>query len=238
MVTEKSILPLRVNNVTVSKRDKLILNNITTEIRGSGITVIMGPNGAGKTTLLRAMHGLERIISGKITWNLKQSEARGQQAFVFQTPIILRRSVLNNIAYPLHVRKAENALALAEQWANQIGLGTSLELNALFLSGGEKQKLAIARALICKPDVLFLDEPTTNLDGQSTKEIEEVLLSAQQRGTKIIMTTHNLGQAKRLASDVIFLNQGKLYEQTKAQLFFKSPKTTQAKAYIQGDIVE
>ena len=106
------------------------------------------------------------------------------------------------------------------------------------ISGGEKQKLAVARALINTPEILFLDEPCANLDGRSTREIEAVLKQAELAGTRIVMATHNLGQARRLAGDVIFVHGGKILEITPANTFFDSPQTPQAKAFIQGDIVE
>ncbi len=236
----QSILPITLKNAVVQKRKKIILDGISLEIFDEGITIIMGPNGAGKTTLLRAMHGLERLNSGSVDWSIDQEDARSKQSFVFQTPIIMRRTVIENIAYSLTTRgeRRKSALTKAGRYADDFGLGSCHDLNAHFLSGGEKQKLAIARALISKPDVIFLDEPTTNLDGVSTREIEEILMATQKTGTKIIMTTHDLGQAKRLAKEVLFLNQGKLCEQSSATTFFNSPITTEAKAYIRGDIVE
>ncbi len=237
---DKSILPLSLKDAVVGKRKKIILDGISCNITSTGITIIMGPNGAGKTTLLRLIHGLEHLKNGSVKWSVLEVDARAKQSFVFQTPIIMRRTVVENIAYPLTVRgeNKKNALTLAGKFANDFGLGKYHDLNAQLLSGGEKQKLAIARALISKPEVVFLDEPTSNLDGQSTKEIEEILLATQKSGTKIIMATHDLGQARRLAKEVIFLNKGKLCEQNSATRFFNSPKSSQARAYIQGDIVE
>ena len=239
MVTP-SILPLKLESASVRKRGKTILDNISTELPATGLTVVMGPNGSGKTTLLRLMHGLERPRSGSVKWNVTDAEARARQAFVFQTPVMLRRSVLDNIAYPLLVRREAKATARqkAAQWAQDVGLGENPSLNAQYISGGERQKLAIARALIVEPEVVFLDEPTTNLDGQSMKEIESILLAAHKNGTRIILTTHDIGQAKRLANTVIFLNKGSLCEQSKASDFFNAPKTKAAQAYLKGDIVE
>ena len=235
-----SILPLKLENASVRKRGKVILDDISTELTPVGFTVVMGPNGSGKTTLLRLMHGLERPRSGSVKWSVTDEAARSRQAFVFQTPVMLRRSVLDNIAYPLiaHGEARATAREHASTWAADVGLGASLSLNARHLSGGERQKLAIARALIVKPEVVFLDEPTTNLDGQSMKEIEAILLTANQNGTRVILTTHDIGQARRLATDILFLNKGKLCEQGGATGFFKKPNSTAAQAYIKGDIVE
>lgn len=235
-----SILPLSVVDAVVRKKGKTILNNINLDLAATGFTVMMGPNGSGKTTLLRLMHGLERLRTGSVSWNVDETLARTQQAFVFQTPVIMRRSVLDNIAYPLTLRgrNKSEARAKAADWADHVGLAPRREINAQFLSGGERQKLAIARALMCEPQVLFLDEPTTNLDGRSTREIEAILLAAHQNGTRIVMTTHDIGQARRLASDVIFLNDGRLCETTPAKRFFKQPSSEPAQAYLRGDIVE
>jgi len=235
-----SILPLRLENAVVRKRGATILDDISLTFEPIGLTIVMGPNGAGKTTLLRLLHGLERPRSGLVNWNCDADDARGRQAFVFQTPVVMRRSVLDNIAYPLTVRGSSksDARSKAADWARSVGLGEALQLEAANLSGGERQKLAIARALICKPDVLFLDEPTTNLDGKSTREIETILQSAHNNGTRMIMTTHDIGQARRLATDVVFLNKGKLCDHSPAEMFFDGACSAEAKAYLNGEILE
>lgn len=236
----QTILPLSLENVTVRKRGKVLLNDVSAQFEATGFTIVMGPNGSGKTTLLRTLHGLERIRSGSLTWNSDLQTAQTQQAFVFQTPIIMRRSVLDNIAYPLILSGVgkQQAREQAHIWMATVGLAASEQMDAHFLSGGERQKLAIARALIAKPQVLFLDEPTTNLDGRSTREIEDILQQANQSGTRLIMTTHDLGQAKRLASEIVFLHNGHISETGPSKAFFKEPKTEQAAAFLKGDIVE
>lgn len=235
-----SILPVTLQDATVRKRGKTILDGATLKLQENGLTIVMGPNGSGKTTLLRLMHGLERPRSGTVNWNCPQVEARNRQAFVFQTPVMMRRTVLDNIAYPLNIRRMAKADARreAESWATNVGLGSKFNLEARFLSGGERQKLAIARALITNPDVLFLDEPSANLDGTSTREIEAILRTAHKSGTRIVMTTHDIGQARRLATDIVFLNNGKICEQSPARNFFSAARTSEAQAYLKGDIVE
>ena len=215
-----SILPLTLKDATVRKGGKTIIGPMSETIDPTGFTIFMGPNGSGKTTLLRLMHGLEHPRGGSVTW--------------------MRRTVVENIAYPLRVRgEAKNrTLAQAAKWAEIIGLGNALEQNAEVLSGGEKQKLAVARALIVQPEVLFLDEPTANLDGKATREIEGILLAAQADGVRILMATHHLGQARRLASDIIFLYQGQVHERATAEAFFNTPKTPESKSFLSGDIVE
>ena len=236
----KSILPMRLQGICVTKSKKPILTDINLEIGVSGFTIVLGPNGAGKTTLLRTMHGLDRTSAGTIKWLGQNNDIRKRQAFVFQTPIVMRRSVIDNLAYPLllnNIAKSQ-ALDMAQNCAKSIGLGHALEQNAGYLSGGEKQKLALARALIINPEILFLDEPTTNLDGAATREIEDMLLKAFNDGTRVIMTTHDIGQARRLATDILFIYRGRLHETSSATAFFEKCKTPESRAFLNGDIVE
>ena len=235
-----SLFPMTAKGVVVRRRGKRLLGPIDVSFEASGITVVLGPNGAGKTTFLKALHGLERLNGGDVTWNVPDKDAQSKQAYVFQTPIILRRSVRHNLAYPLSLArlgKDEN-IQLVVEWAQRIGLHDALDRPATRLSGGEKQKLALARALISKPEVLFLDEPCTNLDGRSTREIETLLRAAHQGGTKIIMATHDLGQARRLASDIIFIVDGHIHETGAVDTCFTNPQTPALSAFLKGDIVE
>lgn len=231
---------VQLTDVCVTRQGKAILGPITLALGGSGFTIVLGPNGAGKTTLLKVLHGVERLSSGKVAWSVGDRAARQEQAYVFQRPIMLRRSVRQNLAYPLQLLgmpKTEIAAKVAD-WAARIGLEAVIDHPAPRLSGGEKQKLALGRALIRAPKVLFLDEPCANLDGRSTREIETVLRDAHANGTRIVMTTHDLGQARRLASDVVFVLNGKLHEQGAAPEVFEGPATPEARAFFQGDIVE
>ncbi len=235
-----NLLPLTATGLTVQRRGKTLLGPIDLRLERTGLTVVLGPNGAGKTTFLKALHGIERLNAGTLTWNLTDAEARQQQAFVFQSPILLRRSVAANLAYPLSLARHPKALITKQvaQWAHRIGLGDALSRPAHRLSGGEKQKLALARALISDPKLLFLDEPCTNLDGRSTKEIEAVLQEAQQAGTRIILATHDLGQARRLATEVLFLKSGRIHESGPAASCLTTPQTPELRAFLNGDIVE
>lgn len=235
-----SILPLNVTDAVVRRRGKTLLGPISLQISQAGFTMIIGPNGSGKTTLLRAMHGLERLSGGAINWSQDQDAARQRQAFVFQTPIMLRRSVRDNLTYPLttHGTSKAQALSEAKTWAERIQLTEALDRPATLLSGGEKQKLALGRALIRKPDILFLDEPCANLDGRATREIEALLSHAHETGTRIVMATHDMGQARRLATEVFFIFKGQVHEYERAPLFFDAPKTRETKAFLSGDIVE
>ena len=200
----------------------------------------MGPHGSGNPPSLRLRHARERARTGPVTWAAETAMARRRQAIGFQTPVMMRRSVLDNIADPLCLQKIpkSDARDRARAWAQSVHLERRLELDAQLLSGGERQKLAIARALIVDPQVLFLDEPTTNLDGKSMREIETIVKDVAQNGTRIVMTTHDTGQARRLAHEVIFLNRGKICEHRASREFFAAPNSIEAQSYLQGDIVE
>lgn len=234
-----SLLPVEIAGLTLRRRGRSILGPVSARIEGPGITIVMGPNGAGKSSLLRALHGLERISAGTIRWPLPEPEARQRQAFVFQHPTLLRRSVLDNIAYPLRLRGQSRDVARtkAGAMAAEVGLSAHLGRPAQVLSGGERQKLALARAMIVAPDLLFLDEPCANLDPHATREIEALLLAARARGTRLVMATHDLGQARRLADEVWFLHQGRLCEATPAPEFFAGARSAEAQAHLRGELI-
>ena len=234
-----AILPLAIAGIEVRRRGRRILGPIDWRLEGEGITIVIGPNGAGKTTFLRSVHGLERLSRGTVRWSVADDEARKRQAFVFQSPVVMRRSVADCIAYPLRldgVPKPE-ARARAAQWAGRVGLESLLDRPAEVLSRGERQKLALVRALVREPEVLFLDEPCASLDGAATHEIEQILAGVRDHGARIVMSTHDMGQARRLATEVIFLHQGRMHESAMAADFFAAPQTAEARAFLRGDIV-
>ena len=234
------ILPLTLSDVVVRKRGRVILGPVSLTLPAEGFTIVLGPNGAGKSTLLRTMHGLDRIASGQLAWQVDRAEAQTRHAFVFQTPTMMRRSVRDSIAYPLRLHGTPRRAALdkAAEMAARFGLGEMLDRPAGVLSGGERQKLALARALIRKPEVLFLDEPCANLDGRAMREIEAALTEENARGTRILMATHHLGQARRLATDVLFLYRGALHEAGPAPDFFDAPRTRETRTFLEGGILE
>ena len=166
--------------------------------------------------------------------------ARHHQAFVFQRPVVLRRTVEENLTYPLRLRgePRSSARKAAQRWAERVGLAPHLSRRAMVLSGGEQQKLAIARALITDPALVFLDEPTASLDGRAMREIEAILLQAKADGTRLILSTHDMGQARRIADTVVFMLGGGVHETSAAEPFFSAPQTAQARAFLNGDIVE
>ncbi|MGR3636447.1 MAG: ATP-binding cassette domain-containing protein [Shimia sp.] len=235
-----AILPLTVTDAVVRRRGKVLVGPISAELETDGLTIVMGPNGAGKTTLLRLLHGMERVSKGQLMWQVPDPVARAAQAFVFQTPILMRRSALDNVAYPLlvHGVAQTEARARAADWLERVGLADSGSKPAHVLSGGERQKMALARALIRGPQIVFLDEPCANLDGRATREFEDLLAATRAEGTRIVMATHDIGQARRLAEDVWFIHHGRIHEAAPAEAFFATPQTPEARAFIQGDIVE
>lgn len=199
-------------------------------LRADGITAIMGPNGAGKSLLLRLLHGLIRPTSGSI-------DSPGRQAMVFQRPVMLRRSVEANLLFALRRTSRAPTARLCRDILTEIGLADRARQPARALSGGEQQRLALARALALEPETLFLDEPTASLDPAATLAIEKMVLRAAGNGTKIIFVTHDLGQSRRLASDVVFLHKGHLCEHSPAATFFDQPRSDQARAYLTGQLV-
>ena len=230
------MFPLTLQQVLVRRRGKVVIGPTDLVLRPAGPTIIIGPNGSGKTTLLRVMHGIERVTDGAVKW---QHDDPSQHAFVFQSPIVLRRSVTENLAYPLRLIKTpkpEIAKAV-DYWLDRIGLSENRNGPATRLSGGERQKLAIARALIRKPQVLFLDEPCANLDGHTTREIETLLQETTAGGTRLVMSTHDMGQARRLARDLVFMLHGKVHDGGDAEAVFTRPKTKELAAFLRGDIV-
>ena len=233
------ILPLRLSGATVQRRGKRLLGPVDLTLGPGGITVIVGPNGSGKTTLLRVMHGVERLTGGTADWAVPQRTAQARQAFVFQSPIMLRRSVAANLRYPLALhgvpRRAQDA-AVAD-WAARIGLDDALDTPAPRLSGGERQKLALARALIGGPEVLFLDEPCASLDGAATLAIEGLLRQARESGVRIVMATHDMGQARRLADDALFVLGGRIAVAGPRDSFFDGPTHPALASFLNGDIV-
>ena len=235
---ELKISPIKIKNISILLNDRIILRNINCQINDKSITAILGPNGAGKSLLLQTINGLTPILNGEITYNLKQLDVniRKQQAMVFQSPTLLRRTVLGNMEFVNSINKNTNMLDV-KSILKKVGLEAFNNKPARLLSGGEKQRLSLARALLIQPKLLLLDEPTANLDPYSLKLIEDLISEENSKGTTIILTTHDMSQAKRLASDIIFINKGEILEQTQAKIFFKEPQTIEAKRYLTGEIL-
>lgn len=215
-----------------------LIDAIDLDLPSRSLTVVMGPNGAGKSLLLRLMHGLLEPTYGTVLWGGRplDNTVRKRQSMVFQRPVLLRRSVAANIRFVLKLR----GLATPERTTEILeyaGLADQAYQPARLLSGGEQQRLALARALALDPRVLFMDEPTASLDPASTAAIESIVKRVHERGTKIIFITHDLGQARRLAEDVVFLNRGRLVEHTSASRFFDDPDSGEARDYLEGRLI-
>jgi tungstate transport system ATP-binding protein len=235
-VATRPLCPLELEGVTFAVRDRRLVDIARLSIGPDQRTVIMGANGAGKSLLLRLIHGLISPSSGSIAWNGAPVEAvRSRQAFVAQRPVMLRRSAAANIHFALagHLGAAERARRVAEALA-MARLEHLADTPARLLSGGEQQRLALARALARRPEVLLLDEPTASLDPASILAFERMIEAARSGGVKIIFVTHDIGQARRIADEVVFLHRGRLAEQTPAAAFFAGPRSQAARAYLEG----
>ena len=235
------ILPVHARGVVFEAGGRRLIDGIDLTLRPGVRTVIMGPNGAGKSLLLRLLHGLLQPSAGAILWGGRPADdpVRLRQAMVFQRPVLLRRAALANVTHALRARgmprrerheRARQVLAAA-------GLAALARTPARLLSGGEQQRLAMARALSLEPDVLFLDEPAASLDPASTLAIERLIQQAHERGTKIVLVTHDTGQARRLADEVVFLHRGRIEEHSPAARFFEAPASPRARAFLEGRLV-
>jgi len=224
------ILPLRLEGVAY----RAIIEPLTLELGAGPSTVILGANGAGKSVLMRLMHGLLAPTEGRISWS--SEDPRRHQAMVFQRPVMLRRSALANVAYALKLAGVADANRCAMAALEEVGLAHLAHRSARVLSGGEQQRLALARAWALHPEVLFLDEPTASLDPTATREIESLIRAFDAAGTKVVMATHNLGQARRLGDEVLFLHQGRLVERAQVGQFFAKPASAEAAAFIKGEL--
>ncbi|MSQ70102.1 MAG: ATP-binding cassette domain-containing protein [Betaproteobacteria bacterium] len=232
-------LPLRLDEVGFAAGGRAILERISVDIGAGSRTIILGANGAGKSVLMRICHGLLAPTAGRVQWNSPDSAgAPRRQAMVFQRPVMLRRSAIDNISFALKVSgvAGKDCADRAQQAIEYVGLGHVANRPARVLSVGEQQRLALARAWALRPEVLFLDEPTANLDPSATREVEIIIDAIRQAGSKIVMSTHNLGQARRLGDEVLFLHQGRLAEHSPIDRFFSRPASPEADAFVKGEL--
>lgn len=232
---------ISVKGLTIRREGRLLLDVRDLALYGPGPTMIIGPNGAGKSLLLRCLHGLIAPDSGQVLQDgtpLNKTH-RARQAMVFQSPVLLRRSVAANLDYVLKHRRVPRAKRVTRIAAllNEGGLSAQAGQPARSLSGGEAQRLAILRALACEPDILFLDEPTSALDPAATQAIEALILTAVERRTRIVMVTHNIGQARRLGHDIVVMHAGQIAEHSPADRFFDAPDTRIARRFLAGGLV-
>jgi tungstate transport system ATP-binding protein len=234
-----SDLPLMFSEVAIVAGGVTVLDEISLTLGPGAPTVLIGPNGSGKTTLLRAAMGLIPATRGRITWAGRETSPPDRRAILFQRPVMLRRSAAGNVRYALaaaSVPRSRRAQRAAELLAD-VGLEGLERRPARRLSGGEQQRLALARALARDPALLLLDEPAASLDPAATKAIEDIVRAVTARGVKVVMSTHDLGQAKRLAGDVVLLHRGRLIESGPAAEFFANPRTQEARTFIAGELL-
>jgi tungstate transport system ATP-binding protein len=231
-----SILPLTVERLCFEAGGNALLRDVSFVLPKGGVTAIIGPNGAGKSLTLRLCHGLLSPSSGALQWASPQGGQPRRHAMVFQRPVMLRRSARANITHALAAIGLADAAGRADRALARFGLAGLGERPARLLSGGEQQRLAIARAWAQEPEVLFLDEPTSQLDPGVTRQIEQTLASLEAEGMTIMIATHDLGQARRLARRILFFDRGRLVEDAPSHSFFAGPETATARAFITGDL--
>ncbi|MBX9776657.1 MAG: ATP-binding cassette domain-containing protein [Xanthobacteraceae bacterium] len=232
-------LPIHFDDVSFAVHGVTILDRINFAFVPGAPSVVIGPNGAGKTTLLRLAMGLIQPTSGRATWGGRTDAPLSRRAIVFQRPVMLRRSVAANLRYALEaagVSRADHDARLGELLA-LVGLAELGDRPARKLSGGEQQRLALARALAKDPQVLFLDEPTASLDPAATKAVEDLVRDVAARGIKVVMSTHDLGEARRLAGDVVLMHRGRIVEASDAAAFFNNPITDGARRFVAGELL-
>lgn len=222
---------LSVHSLGLTEGGTRIIDAATLELSAQR-NVVLGPNGAGKSTLLRLIHGLLHPSSGGLEWSKPLT-----QAMVFQRPVMLRTTALANVEYGLKLKGHATAdrQRLAAESLARVGLEHIASRPARLLSGGEQQRVALARAWALEPELLILDEPTASLDPASTREVERIINEIAASGTRILMTTHNLGQARRIAEEIIFIDRGRIVEQTPVAQFFTLPQTEAAQRFLQEE---
>jgi tungstate transport system ATP-binding protein len=232
-------LPIRFENVTVAAGDVTILDRVVLTLNPGPPTVLIGPNGSGKSTLLRAAMGLATPSRGRISWGGREDVPPTRRAIVFQRPVMFRRSVGGNVRYALRasgIARARQNSRIRDLLA-LVGLEQLTDRPARRLSGGEQQRLALARALARDPEILLLDEPTASLDPAATKAIEDIIRAVSQRGIKVVMATHDLGEARRLGGEIVLLHRGRAIESGPASSFFNTPRSGVARTFLAGELL-
>lgn len=219
--------------ITVQFGQLQALTACTLRVKAGERLALVGANGSGKSTLLRTLHGLVRPVVGSF-----QQDAQARQTMLFQRPYMLRASVLNNVALGLWLKGVpwQQAKEQALQALERVGLADIARRNAKALSGGQQQRVAMARAWALKPQVLLLDEPTSSLDPAAKREVERLMAEFAEAGMTLIFSSHNLGQVKRLASRVIYLEHGHLVADLPTEAFFNGPLPAAAENFLKGEL--
>ncbi len=226
------ILPLIISNLNYEINNNFILKNINIRTSEKDITIIAGNNGSGKSTLLKILHGLIDIQQKTIKWgNYTISDVKRNQSMVFQNPVLLNRTTYENLIYVIKQRNIKDKYYI-EEIIEKLNLRNIINLNAKYLSGGERQKVAIAMAIIGNPKIIFLDEPTSQLDPVYKNEIEFIINALAKNNTKIFMTSHDISQIRRIGKEIIFLDNGGILYQNSVVEFFKEKQCDLIENYI------
>lgn len=223
--------------VVVRRAGTVVLDRVDLDIRAGAPTLLMGPNGAGKTSLLRLLLGLSPPDEGELRIAQPADGSLLRRAIVFQKPVMLKRTAAANIAFALRTAGRTASPDRVATLLDRVGLGRLGARPARRLSGGEQQRLALARALASEPDLLCLDEPTASLDPAQSKLVEDIIKAIIASGVKVVMATHDLGQARRIGGDAVLLVGGRVVEQAPTSQFFSTPATDMARRFIAGDLV-
>ena len=223
---------IHLDGVSLTLGGRPILDRLSLEVAARGITALIGPNGAGKSVTLRVIEGLLRPDTGSVRL------APGRRAFVFQRPALVRASAAANVALgliPLDLARRERA-ERTEAALARVGLSERASDAATRFSGGEQQRLVLARAWAMRPDLLLLDEPTASLDPAATETIESLIVEMAGAGTAVLLVSHNLGQVARLADETVVLSAGRAVERGPTRSVLFSPRTAEARAYLTGEL--
>ena len=232
------------NNVTQQYNGRFVLDIDRMQIQRGEILALVGPSGAGKSTLLRLLNFLEPPASGELSFEGQRVTAeiplatRRRVTTVFQMPGLLNRSVAANIEFGLRLRGQKLPQMEIDIWLSRLGLEGLAGQRATRLSTGEAQRVSLARAMVTRPDVLLLDEPTANLDPYNVGLIEKIVKAEnEERGTTIVLVTHNIFQARRLAHRTALLLGGKLIELSETAVFFNNPQREETAVFVRGDLI-
>ena len=232
---------LKLSDIKKSYRNVKALNSVSLEMEGGKMIVLLGVNGAGKSTLLRILAGLEEPDGGTIQFNDQISDSKSIRQFstlVFQKTVMFTLNVYDNLAYGLKIRKVphEEIAKMVPEALAAVRLSGFEKRKAKKLSGGEQQRISLARAFLLNSNVLLLDEPTANLDPNSATIIEKAIMDKKSSQRIIIMATHNLNQARRMADEIVHIHNGEIVEVAKPEDFFENPKSEITRKFINGEL--
>jgi tungstate transport system ATP-binding protein len=232
-------LPIVLEAVGLRASDVSILDDVDLRLSTGAPTVLIGPNGAGKTSLMRVAMGLVAVTRGRVSWGGRAESEPLRRAIMFQRPVMLRRSAAGNLAYALAAAGVPRSKrpARVQELLELVGLSGRGERPARRMSGGEQQRLALARALARDPEILFLDEPTASLDPAATKSMEDLIVDIAAKGIKVVMSTHHLGEARRIAGDIVLMHRGRIVENAPTETFFTAPRTEAARRFVAGELL-